>query len=126
LDEIEENTFVLVYFDVKNLLDTLKPKILKVRAFKTAQERNLFCNSLYLDLGNSTPVEHKNKPNLFLGLFISLLLILTPFYPNLPLYFGKVESAVCFGFGVVFFERISHGNFSKVLGFRIIPIRYFF
>src|SRR5699024_8380034 len=40
LDEIEENTFILVYFDVKNLLDTLKPKILKVRAFKTAQERN--------------------------------------------------------------------------------------
>src|SRR5699024_7849467 len=83
IDKLQKDKyFGVVYFKVNNFLDTLKPKILRVKIFETKLERQEFCNNLYTNFGNSTPVKNKNQSNLILGLLISMILFLMPFYPN--------------------------------------------
>lgn len=89
---IKDNSYSVVYFDIKNTFGIINPKILKVKTFETFKERNDFCNSLYLNFGETTPVKYKNKANLILGLIISILLILTPFYPEPYSIIGKIGS----------------------------------
>ncbi len=55
---------------------------MRVKIFETKLERQEFCNNLYTNFGNSTPVKNKNQSNLILGLLISMILFLMPFYPN--------------------------------------------
>lgn len=80
--QIENESYGVVYFNIKNYVQFINPKILQIKTFQTALDRQEFCNNLYLDLGNTTPINDKNKLNLSIGLFISALLIATPFYPE--------------------------------------------
>ena len=82
LNCIEDSSYSVVYFDIKNVLGIINPKILKVKSFKTFKERNEFCNSLYLNFDNVAAIKKKSNLNLMLGIVISTLLILTPFYPD--------------------------------------------
>lgn len=82
ITQIKNESYGVVYFKIKNFTQLINPKILRIKTFKTKLERQEFCNNLYLDFGKTTPVKNKDKVNLALGLMISTLLILTPFYPN--------------------------------------------
>lgn len=89
---IKDNSYSVVYFDIKNVLGIINPKILKIKTFETFKERNDFCNSLYLNFGERASMKCKNNSNLILGLIISILLILTPFYPSSESIVRKIGS----------------------------------
>jgi len=89
---IKDNSYSVVYFDIKSVLGIINPKILKIKTFKTFKERNDFCNSLYLNLGERASMKCKNNSNLILGLIISILLILTPFYSSSETIVRKIGS----------------------------------
>src|SRR5690625_47355 len=89
---IKDNSYSVVYFDIKSVLGIINPKILKIKTFKTFKERNDFCNSLYLNLGERASMKCKNNSNLILDLIISILLILTPFYSSSETIVRKIGS----------------------------------
>lgn len=76
LDQIEGG-YALLYFDIKNYLGLLNPKVLQVKTFASARERSLFRNSLYPKFGKTKPLEDKNYSILFFGLMLSFFVMIS-------------------------------------------------
>lgn len=96
LNKVKDKDFALIYFELKNSLDIYKFNILRVKHFHTIEERNAFCNTLYVDFGKSKTIKPTNKTVILLGCVISAILALSSFYPdssanggfNLPFFMG--------------------------------------
>ena len=96
LDKVKDKDYALIYFELKNSLDIYKFNILRVKHFHTIEERNAFCNTLYVDFGKSKTIKPTNKTVILLGCVISAILALSSFYPdssanggfNLPFFMG--------------------------------------
>lgn len=132
LEEINDSSYIVLYFAIENIFGIINPKILKAKTFKSFRERNDFCNSLYLNFGKTEPIKHKNKANLVLGIIISMLLVLIPFYPepysnikeigsenvNLPFILG-IGGFV--SYILIFFnKKISYSNYKSRIYVTII------
>ena len=82
LDTVGDKDYTLVYFELKNSLDIYKFNILRAKSFNTIEERNAFCNTLYVDFGKSKTIKPSNKTVILLGSVISVILALSSFYPD--------------------------------------------
>lgn len=76
LDQIE-GAYALLYFDIKNYLGLLNPKILQVKTFTSARDRSRFRNSLYPKFGRSKHLEDKNYSIIFFGLTLSFFVMIS-------------------------------------------------
>lgn len=97
LDKVKDKDYALIYFELRNSLDIYKFNILRVMHFRTIEERNAFCNTLYVDFGKSKTIKPTNKTVILLGCVISAILALSSFYP---------DSNVNGGFNLTFFMGI--------------------
>lgn len=97
LNKVKDKDFALIYFELKNSLDIYKFNILRVKHFHTIEERNAFCNTLYVDFGKSKVIKPSNKTVILLGCVISAILALSSFYP---------DSSANGGFNLTFFMGI--------------------
>lgn len=97
LDKVKDKDYALIYFDLRNSLDIYKFNILRVKHFRTIEERNAFCNTLYVDFGKSKTIKPTNKTVILLGCVISAILALSSFYP---------DSSANGGFNLTFFMGI--------------------
>lgn len=97
LDKVKDKDYALIYFELKNSLDIYKFNILRVKHFHTIEERNAFCNTLYVDFGKSKTIKPTNKTVILLGCAISAILAFSSFYP---------DSNVNGGFNLTFFMGI--------------------
>lgn len=100
LDSVKDKDYTLIYFELRNSLDIYKFNILRVKSFHTIEERNTFCNTLYVDFGNSKTVKPSNKTVILLGCVISVILALSSFYPE------SSSNIVNGGFNLTFFMGI--------------------
>jgi len=98
LDKVKDKDYALIYFELKNSLDIYKFNILRVKHFHTIEERNAFCNTLYVDFGKSKTIKPTNKTVILLGCVISAILALSSFYPD--------SSSANGGFNLAFFMGI--------------------
>lgn len=99
LDKVKDKDYTLIYFELKSSLDIYKFNILRVKHFHTIEERNAFCNTLYVDFGKSKVIKPSNKTIILLGCVISAILALSSFYPD-----SSIRSAE--GFNLPFFMGI--------------------
>src|SRR5690625_6076448 len=74
--------YALIYFELKYSLDIYKFNILRVKHFHTIEERNAFCNTLYVDFGKSKTIKPTNKTVILLGCVIYTILALSSFYAD--------------------------------------------